>query len=87
MAEEDADEDMASREEVQLMIDEALSKVRRNAVHKKQLADLIKDRDERLEERFEEQNQPNDDALEEYVSREEVEHRFQSTMRAKDTKR
>ena len=59
-----AEDDMVSREEVQSMIDEAVRKAFRQAVHTKQLIAMMKDRDERLEERFAER----DESLEERQS-------------------
>ena len=77
VAEEDADEDMFSREEVQLMIDEAVRKVPRNVVHNKQLVAQNRERDERLKERFEEQNEPNGGSAENFVTIEWVDQRLQ----------
>ena len=59
-----AEDDMVSREEVQSMINEAVRKAFRQAVHTKQLIAMMKDRDERLEERFAER----DESLEERQS-------------------
>ena len=52
-----AEDDMVSREEVQSMINEAVRKAFRQAVHAKQLIAMMKDRDERLEERFAERDE------------------------------
>ena len=59
-----AEDDMVSREEVQSMINEAVRKAFRQAVHTKQLIAMMKVRDERLEERFAER----DESLEERQS-------------------